>query len=155
MPRTLLLALVLLLSGCHRYVAVRAGSVPPGSQVRVHLTPEGVERIGSAYGSATGIIDGELDSWADEVVVNIPVQASPGMLDRGLVNKIVIAQADIVAVELQQRDPTRTAALSIGLGAVVALTAIAVFGGVFGGTTIVDNPPPEDILVPRWLRIFP
>ena len=155
MPRTLLVALVLILGGCHSYVPVRAGTAPIASTVRVHLTPEGVERIGAAYGSALGTIEGELESWGENVVVTIPVQASPGMLDRGLVNRIVIQQADVMAVEVRESDPTRTAVASIGLGAVVALTAIAVFGGVFGGTTIVDQPAPEDILVPRWLRIFP
>ena len=155
MSRTLLLAFVLALGGCHRYVPVRPGTVTPGSDVRVRLTPEGVQRIGEAYGSASGTITGQLESWAEEVVVRVPVGGSPGMLDRGLMNKIVIPQADIAAVDLIERDRTRTAVLSLSIGAVAGLTAIAVFGGVFGGATVKDPPAPEDTLIPLWLRIFP
>ena len=155
MPRTLLFVLLLALSGCHRYVPARMGAVPPGADVRVHLTSGGVQRIGEAYGSASGTVVGKLESWSSEVVISIPVEASPGMLDRGLTNRIVIPAADIVAVDLMESDRARTAVLSLGIGGVAGLTAIALFGGVFGGSTVNEGPAPEDTLLPLWMRIFP
>ena len=148
-----LLALVLL-AGCYRYVPQRPESIAPGTDVRIHLSADGVRRIGEAYGSASGVLEGRLESWGSDVEVTVPVEAAPGMLDRGLRNRIVVPQADVVGIELRERDATRTAALSVALGGVTALTAIAVFGGVFGGGTEPEDPLPEDVLVPFWLQIF-
>src|SRR5687768_2378457 len=154
MPRFPLLILLVLLSGCYRYCPQRPGAVPPGSDVRVHLSVEGVQRIGEAYGSAYGMLDGRLESWADEVVLTVAVPAAPGMIDRGLRNRIVIPQPDIVGIDLRQLDRTRTGALSATLGVVVVGAAIALFTGTFGGGTATDPPAPEDTIIPNWLQIF-
>ena len=155
MSRALTVVLVVLLTGCYSYVADRPGTIPPGSDVRLRLTQDGVQRIGEAYGSATGVLEGKLESWADEVVVTIPVPPTPGMLDRGLRNRIVVQQSDIVGIERRERDRTKTAALSISIGVLTAGMAIAMFSGVFGGTQNTDVPLPEDVVVPFWLKIFP
>lgn len=143
-----LVTLLLLSTGCYRYVAQRPGSIPPGSDVRVHLSSEGVQRLGEAYGTASGTLEGRLESWAEDVKVTVPVQPAPGMLDRGLRNQIIIRQADIVGVDLRQRDRGRTIALSAGLGGVAAVTAVALFGGVFGGSQNEEEPLPEDVRIP-------
>lgn len=148
MTRLLTLIGILFLSGCYAYLPQRPGSVAPGADVRVHLSREGVAAIGEAYGSATGVLEGRLESWGDDVVVTIPVPPAPGMLDRGLRNRIVVRQADVVGIDLRERDQTRTIALSVGLGGLVALTAIALFGGVFGGTQPQPENLPEDIRIP-------
>ena len=143
----------LMLAGCHRYVPARIGAVPAGTDVRVHVTPDAAERIADAYGTAD--LEGRLESWSDEVVVTIPVPAAPGMLDRGLRNRVIIPAADVLAVEVRERDPTRSAILAGGIGVLVIGAAIAAFTGVFGGTRNTDPPIEEDILIPLWLRVFP
>jgi hypothetical protein len=148
MSRVLALIGVLVLSGCYAYFPQRPGAVPLGADVRLQLSRDGVERIGAAYGSATGVLEGRLERWADEVEITIPVQAAPGMLDRGLRNRIVVRQTDILAVELRQRDQTKTVALSLALGGAAAVTAIALFGGVFGGTPPPNEQLPEDLRAP-------
>src|SRR5689334_6915934 len=103
MKRALALIGVLGLNGCYAYLPQRPETVPIGSEVRVHLSIDGTQHLGQAYGSASGVLEGRLDRWADTVVVTMPVGASPGMLDRGLRNEIHIQQADIVGVDLRQR----------------------------------------------------
>ena len=98
MSRVLALVGIFILSGCYTYVPQRPGSIAPGADVRVHLSAEGVQRISEAYGSASGVLDGRLESWGDDVIVTIPVPAAPGMLDRGLRNRIVVRQADVIGV---------------------------------------------------------
>ena len=156
MRRALPLILIALLAGCYSYVPQRPGAVPPGTNVRLRLTADGVQRIGEAYGSASGVVEGRLESWSDQVEITFPVPPTPGMVDRGLRNKLIIPQADIVAVDMRQRDRTKTAILSASLGVLTAGTAIAMFSGVFGGTPPDGGPPlPEDIIVPFGIKIFP
>ena len=155
MSRAISVFLVVFLAGCYSYVAERPGAIPPGSDVRVRLSSDGVQRINEAYGSASGVLEGRLESWAEDVVVTIPVPATPGMLDRGLRNRIVFPQGDVVGVELRQRDRTKTAILSASLGVLVAGTTYAMFSGVFGGTSPDNTSLPEDIIVPFFIKIFP
>ncbi|MSR36000.1 MAG: hypothetical protein EXR95_05055 [Gemmatimonadetes bacterium] len=152
---TAILVLTLTSSGCYRYVPQQPGTVPIGTEVRVHLTAAGMTRLGEAYGTASGTLDGRLDSWSEEVVVTVSVAPAPGMIDRGLRNRIVISQSEVISVDLRQRDPTRTGVLSVGLGVLVIGTAVAMFSGAFGGSTADDPDPPPDILIPSWLQVFP
>jgi hypothetical protein len=156
MPRALPLILLAVLTGCYTYVPQRPGTVPPGADVRIRLSSDGVERIGEAYGSASGVLEGRLENWSEPVEITFPVPPTPGMVDRGLRSKIFIPQADIVAVDLRQRDRTKTAILSASLGVLTFATAYAMFSGVFGGSPPDNGPPlPEDIIVPFWIKIFP
>jgi hypothetical protein len=155
MTRATLLIFFPLLTGCYRYVPQRPGDIPAGTEVRVHLSSDGARRVTETYPYLTGSIEGRLERWANDVEMSFPVPATPGMVDRGLRNRIVIPQADVVGIDLKERDRTRTAALSAGLGALVAVTAIGIFGGVFGGSDLPDEQLPEDVLVPFWIRIFP
>jgi hypothetical protein len=150
-----LLGLVVLLAGCYSYVPQRPGDVSPGAEVRVHLSSDGARRLGETYPTLTGSIEGRLESWASNVEVSYPIPPTPGMVDRGLRNRLVIPQADIIGIDLKQQDRTRTVALTVGLGTATALTAIAIFGGVFGGSNLPDGQLPEDVLVPFWIKIFP
>jgi hypothetical protein len=155
MARASLLLFAVLLTGCYSYVPQRPGEIPPGTEVRVHLSSDGARRVTETYPYVTGTIEGRLERWASDVEVSFPIPPTPGMVDRGLRNRIVIPQTDVVGIDLKQRDQARTAALSVGFGALVAVAAIGIFGGVFGGSTIDEPAPPEDILVPFWIRIFP
>jgi hypothetical protein len=155
MSRALPLVFLVLLAGCYSYVPQRPGSVPLGADVRVRITSDGVQRLGEAYGSVSGIVEGRLESWSDQVEITFPVPATPGMVDRGLRNKLIISQADIVGIDLRERDRTKTAILSASLGALTAGTAYAMFSGVFGGSQNNDPILPEDIVIPFGIRIFP
>jgi hypothetical protein len=156
MTRALALVGILVLSGCYAYLPERPGDIAPGSDVRVHLSREGVEWIGAAYGSGTGVLEGRLDSWGDTVVVTVPVRASPGMLDRDLRNTIKVRQSDVLSVDLRRRDQTKSILASVGFGTVVALTAVAMFGGVFGGTQPTPEQLPDDgIRIPLSPQLIP
>lgn len=150
-----ILALALLLSACHRYVPARLGEVPAGTEVRVHLTQDGARRVEASYGGSAEQLSGELHSWESEVVIAVLVPAAPGLLDRGLTNRIVLPQRDIVAIDVREPDRTRSILLGAGIAALAAGAAIAAFSGVFGGTTNSDPPLPEELLIPLWLRVFP
>lgn len=155
MGRAFVLALGVLLAGCHRYVPARPGAVPVGAEIRVHLTEDGARRIEALYAAQAGPVSGELESWSNEVVViAVPVPAAPGMMDRGLRNRVIIPVADVLSVEVQERDRTRTMILSAGVATVVLGTAIAAFSGVFGGSRPPDTPAEEDAIIPLWLRVF-
>jgi hypothetical protein len=156
MTRALAFVGILALSGCFAYVPERPDAIPTGSDVRVHLSRAGVEYLGAAYGSGSGILEGRLDSWGDTVVVTVPVQHSPGMLDRGLRNMIKVRQADVVAMDLRHRDQAKTVMASLGFGGLVAVAAVAMFGGVFGGTQpSTETLPDEGIRIPLSLQIIP
>jgi hypothetical protein len=155
MTRALAFLGILVLSGCFAYVPERPDAIPVGSDVRVHLSREGVDFLGAAYGSGSGILEGRLDRWGDTVVVTVPVQHSPGMLDRGLRNMIKVRRSDVLAVDLRHRDQTKTVMASLGFGGLVAITAVAMFGGVFGGTQPQPEQLPDEIRIPRSLQIIP
>src|SRR5690349_18357139 len=112
MSRALALIGVILLSGCYAYLPQRPGSIPPGSDVRVHLSQEGVDRMVAAYGRGAGVVEGKLDEWADTVTVSVPLPPAPGTIDRGLRSKIVFRQADVVGVDLRRKDQTKTIVVS-------------------------------------------
>ena len=155
MTRVLALAGILFLSGCYAYLPERPAAIPQGSDVRIHLSKDGVDWIGAAYGSASGVLEGRLESWGDTVVVTTPVPPSPGMLDRGLRNIVKVRQSDIISVDLKHRDQKKTVAVSLALGGLVAITAVAIFGGVFGSTEPPSGGVPEDVRIPLSTQIIP
>jgi hypothetical protein len=148
MTRTFLLALVVLLSGCYRYVPARLGAVPEGTEVRLHVSDDGVRRLESIAGMEGRQMAGLLERWADDIVISVRVPVAEGVVDRGLRNRIVLSPSEVIAIDVRERDRTRTAILTAGITGVVGGALIAAFSGVFGGSRDVDPPPEEDARVP-------
>lgn len=157
MVRLCLLALTTALAaGCYRYEPARVGTVAPGTAVRLHVSDEASRRLEPLAGPATGEFSGELLEWGEDVVLAVDVPAARGMPDRRLRQRLVVRSDEVVAVEVREKDGTRTALLVGGVVAVVAAAAIAALSGVFGGSTDVPGPEvPEGSLVPAWLVPVP
>lgn len=155
MARWFLVALALVATGCHRYVPAPLGAVPEGAEVRVHLSEEAADRIGARYGNRMEEVSGRLQRWSDEVVIAVPVPVAPGLVDRDLQNRVILPVADVLAIDVQERDRTRTILLGAAIGGVVLWAAISAISGVFGGTTGEDPPFEDQSVVPLWLRVFP
>ena len=156
MARTsLMMALVVLLVGCSRWVPARIGTVPVGAEVRLRLSNEGAERLEESTGTPRVEVSGELVRRAEEVMVAARVPAVDGTVDRGLRQRVIVHVDDIVAVEVRERARNRSRVL--GGGAVVfgggALVLIA--KGLFGGGTPPNTlPPPPEVGEPAVLRAF-
>lgn len=155
MSRALLVALTVLIGGCYRYVPARVGGVSEGTEVRLHVSSEGARRIEAVMGRESREVAGVLERWAEDVVISVRVPASEGVTDRALRNRIVLSPAEVVAIDVRERDRTRTAVLTAGITGVVGGALIAAFSGVFGGYRQVDPPVEEDSRVPIFLlRVF-
>jgi hypothetical protein len=152
MTRSVALFLVLLSAGCYRYVPARTGAVSAGTEVRVHVTPEASARVGPVLGSELQQVDGQLERWSDEVVVSVRVPSGEGSVDRALRNRLVFSPAEVVAIEVRERDRARTTILAVGLAAVGVGAVVAAITGVFGGSQNTDPPLEEDSRVPM-LRV--
>lgn len=150
------LALAVLLSGCYRYTPARMGSVPAGTEVRLQLSDEGARRMETFTGSRRARVSGELIQWTEDVVVSVGVPASEGMVDRDLRQRIVVAEDEVVGVEVRERDRTRTAVLVGGAVTLVTTALITAFSGEFGRSG-GDEPPPtheEGVVIPAWPGVF-
>ncbi|MDZ7779195.1 MAG: hypothetical protein U5R14_04545 [Gemmatimonadota bacterium] len=149
--------LCLLLVGCHRYVPTRLGSVPSGAEVRLQLSDEGTRRLEALSGSDAEEVEGRLLSWADEVILSVPLPSVPRMVDRDLRRRIVVASDDVVGIQVREWDRTRTALLVGGVATVVTTALVAALSGSFGGTGGPDRPPMEEegSLLPVGFRVFP
>ena len=154
---TIIVTLLVLSAGCHRYVPVPAGSVPVGTEVRVELSEGGASRIEGVLGRRLTDVSGELTEWGDRVVVAVPVAAVDGLTDRGLRRSVVLEPEEIVGVDVRERDRIRTGILIGGIVAAVGVAALAAFTGTFGGTSTGDNPPeqPEGSIIPLWRWTVP
>jgi hypothetical protein len=103
-------------------------------------------------GSELQQVDGQLERWSDEVVVSVRVPSGEGSVDRALRNRLVFSPAEVVAIEVRERDRARTTILAVGLAAVGVGAVVAAITGVFGGSQNTDPPLEEDSRVPM-LRV--
>ena len=150
MTRLLLLTSLVLSQGCYRYVAARPGEVPMGTEVRLHVSPDAATRVEPVVGTGLQQLDGQLESWGNEVVLAVRVPASEGGVDRALRNRIVFSPNEVLAIEVRERDRAKTTLLAVGLGAVGVGAVVAALSGVFGGSQNTDPPVEEDSRVPLF-----
>ena len=150
-------SLLLLTAGCHRYVPVRAGSIPVGTEVRVELSDGAAARMEGVLGRRLTEVAGELTEWSDRVVVAVPVATTAGLTDRDLRRPVVLELEEVVGVDVRERDRLRTAILIAGVVAAVGSAALAAFTGTFGGSSTGEDPPeqPEGSIIPLWRWTVP
>jgi len=101
-------------------------------------------------------VEGVLVDWSQQVVVSAPVPEIPGAPARDLRRRVELAPDEVLAIEVRERDMTRTAVLAGGALAVVTVALLAAFTGTFGGYDVPGPPEQgEGLIMATWLRIFP
>lgn len=114
---------LLLLPGCYRYAPVAAAGTAPGSEVRLHLTPEGSSRVASSLGPETTVVTGRVDAGRGDqlsLVVSSTTKAYGGTV-RWIGERVTIPLDVIARSERRVLDRRRT--LLAGGG--VALATVA------------------------------
>ncbi len=150
-----LLAATLLLAGCHRYAPARIGTVPEGTEVRMRLSQEALDRLDPALVLRGDAIIGRLVEWSDEVVLSVPVPPQAGMVDRDLRQRVTVPVDDVLGVDVQELSRTRTALLSAAVVAAATTAVVAAVTGVFGGEKMPVPPGQEEgFRAPRWWPVL-
>ncbi len=141
---SLLMAFVILVSGCARWIPARVGEVPAGTDVRLRLSEEGAAQLRELTGARQSEVSGQLLRWGSEVMVSTALRtAGAGANSSNLRQRFVVDEEDIVGVDIRELDRTRTG-LFVGGVAVVAGSAIVwVVSQLAGGGTAATNPPPS------------
>lgn len=131
---------VLFCSGCFGYVATEPGTVPPGENVRVHLTQEG---LGDLAEFAPGLrMDGTfLRGDGNELTLRVRVtDQTVGIITRSLGQDVTIPANRIARLERREFDRPRTW-LTAGVGAAAVAMLLMSFGE---GVPNPDLPPVEE-----------
>ncbi|MBI4521565.1 MAG: hypothetical protein HY701_12065 [Gemmatimonadetes bacterium] len=157
-----MIAAVVLLPGCYRYVPARVGTVPPGTEVRLRLSNEGAERVAEVTGVQQTQVSGELVQWSEEVMISLPLRTSDAALDRSVRQRVIVRAGEVVGIDVREIDRTRTAVLAGGLvsvvGGALVWTAVRLLEGTSGTTPRPgeggEGPTVVGGLVPVWLRAF-
>ena len=129
-----------LCSGCFGYVATELGTVPPGEDVRVHLTQEGLGDLAEFSPGLT--MDGTfLRADGDELILRVRVtDQTVGIMTRSLGQDVTIPASRIARLERREFDRTRTW-LTAGIGAAGLASLIMSFGE---GVPNPDLPPVDE-----------
>ncbi|NJD17999.1 MAG: hypothetical protein FIA95_01755 [Gemmatimonadetes bacterium] len=122
------LALCLVAAGCYSYTGVSLAAVPPGSVVRVTVTPGATVQVGAeplAEGKRS--LQGRLmeGSSSQTLLLSVPLgKGDPGLASRQLRSKVTLPMTDVQRLELRRFEKGRTALLMGGgtLGAFLITT---------------------------------
>ena len=137
---TLVLVLAIMVSGCMRWVPARIGEVPIGADVRLRLSEEGVEQLAALTGAVRQDVSGQLLQWDQEVMVSAALETAGTGLGNSLRQRFVVDQDNIVGVDVQELDRTRTG-IFVGSVAVAAGFAIVWVVTNLRGTAAPTQPP--------------
>lgn len=137
-----------LLCGCYTYAPVGApdGSMPPGAEVRVELTPVGAGGLAALVGPRAVRVEGRLQSIeSDGTIMLVPrtVHSMDGSRSEWTGDATLRLQPDAVSSLTVRRFSRRRTLIAAGTATVgaIAIGAAAVrLGGDKGGGT--ENPPP-------------
>lgn len=138
-----LVAVLLVSSGCYRYVPADVMVTPPGTEVRLLVTADGAEELEQVteVDPALPRVNGtmiELDG--SEVVLNVPIARREGGFVTGMLEQRVRLPSDeIVSFERRELNGTTTAIATVG-------TAVAI-GGLFAllsQSLLGDNGDPGE-----------
>jgi hypothetical protein len=119
------LAAAVLLVGCYRYVPAPPAA-PSGTNVRLHLTPEGMTALEPRLGPQTATVIGRVQDVGDggvTLVVSETRKTFGGGAVRWIGERVTIPTSTIARAERRALDRGRT----IAAGASVLLAAIAAF----------------------------
>ena len=141
---SLMMALLIMCSGCARWVPARVGEVPVGTDVRLRLSDDGAAQLEELTGTRQSEVSGQLLQWGSEVMVSAALQtAGAGASSSNLRQRFVVDEENIVGVDIQELDRTRTG-LFIGSVAVAGGAAIVwIVSQLTGGGTAAPTDPPS------------
>ena len=122
------LALSLVASGCYSYTGVSPAAVPPGSSVRVTVTPSATVGVGAnPLPEGTRSLTGKLMEGSTNQTLLLSValgKGDPRLASRQLRSTVTVPMADVQRLELRRMEKGRTALLIGGgtLGAYLITT---------------------------------
>lgn len=141
-------------TACFGYAPVEPGAVPPGSQVRVHLTRAGLLDLPEVPVSAGSTLNGTLRAQDERVTV---LFVSRGVVVEGAMQRVVgqeisVSSPEIIQMEQRQFRSGRTAlTVAASLGVVALMVA-----SIRGSQKPVELPPdpgPQEYRLPVILSI--
>jgi hypothetical protein len=140
MKKTLCGALAVgVLSGCYGYIPVDIEAVPPGAQVLVRVTRQGMVGVPELLDQTGNALRGRVMSQtASLLVLRVPIAVQRrGPASESIGQDINLAAGEIIDVELRTLSRVRTA-VTVAAGVVAAASAIYSFGKVSN-----EPEPPE------------
>ena len=149
----LTLVLLLTVSGCARWVPAQLGTVPPGTDVRLRLSEDGVARIEETTGASTAQVTGELLQWEPEVLLSTALAPAGARVSPGLRQRLVVDPDDVLGIDVREVDRTRTGLL---VGGVVAAAASAITWAVINilqGSEGAPGTPPTEVPSEPFARL--
>src|SRR5688500_18943978 len=158
--KTLVVALLILTTGCYSYVPAEFTAVPLGEGVRVYLSREGQARLRAAgedqipgLADEEPVVDGVLvRREASEFSLRIPVaQRQTGFIQSTLDQQVTLPTTEVVQVRQRVVSRTKSALAVVGSTAAVGALLVTI---IKGARRPVDDeqPLPDEMRVPL-LRI--
>lgn len=146
--RRAVLGVVLLATGCYQYIPGRPASVAPGTQVRVRVSPDYVDRLRLAevLASTENVVAGRVTPETGDtlhLLVAVPAAGGPQMSGPRLNQRLALPPGSVLELEVRRVDRRRTALLVAAGAAFVGAVLWSQFTGWFGGDTLPGEPPKE------------
>lgn len=147
----LTLILLLIVSGCARWVPAQLGTVPPGTDVRLRLSEDGAAQLEEMTGARAAELTGELLQWEPEVLVSTALAPTGARVDPGLRRRLVVDPANVVGIDVREVDRTRTGFLVGGVvavaGSAIAWAVVNIIRGSEGAPTTPPTDGPQEPFV--------
>ena len=146
-----ILALLLTVSGCARWVPAELGTVPAGADVRLRLSEDGAAQLEEITGARASEVTGELLQWEPEVLVSTALAPTGAHVDPSLRQRLVVDPANVVGIDVREVDRTRTGFLVGGVvavaGSAVVWAVVNIIRGSEGAPTTSPTDGPQEPFV--------
>ncbi len=132
MNRSVLLIALLALTGCYSYSLAPVESVTPGSRVRARVSAAEAERLGEIIGREDRLLEGRVVSGNDDgLLLDVPSAViTAGTAVQWMNQRIELAPAALVELEIRRLDPWRTAGAAALIGTAVGYAAVRAFDAI-------------------------
>ena len=151
---SLVMALLITVSGCVRWIPARVGEVPVGADVRLRLSEEGAAQLEETTGTRRSEVSGQLLQWDDEVMVSAALQgAGAGANSSSLRQRFVVDEEDILGVDIRELDRTRTGFFVGGVAVLAGSAIVWAVSQLTGGGTASPTDPPNPGPTEPFVRI--
>ena len=147
-PLLPLAALLLVSSGCFRYVPAQIEATPIGSNVRLLVTRAGTSELSEIMeldGDAPLVSGSIVGMEGDDLVLSVPVaQVQDGFMMSNLEQRVRVPAGEIVSLERRELNGLATGATIAGAAGAVAIV-IAVISDARKGENPDPPDPPDDL----------
>ncbi|HJU74576.1 MAG TPA: hypothetical protein VJ717_12580 [Gemmatimonadaceae bacterium] len=144
--RVVAVGLLLLETGCYRYVPVTTNSPSVGEEFRAHLTEEGSTRLAPMLGAQVATVEGRVSSTNDTgYVVSVSTTTNRARVPTFWTGEsVTIPRTTIQTLEARRLDRKRTwLVASVGIvGGFLMAQIFGLFDGSAGGDGPGPPPPP-------------